>query len=72
MRYDLKFDFKRIENVKAEKGLSRPGAGLRRLFHADLGLHRRPRCDQISDGAARYGGSGWCRSPARGCWCRSR
>ena len=55
MRYDLKLDYKRMETVKAEKGLSRPRFGLRALFHAGGRLHSRPRRDQISRRAAQHG-----------------
>jgi len=39
MRYDLTLDFKRMENREGREGLSRPGRGLRGLFHADRGLY---------------------------------
>ena len=55
LRYDLKLDFKRMEMVKAERGLSRPGRGLRGLFHAGRGLYPRSPGHQISRRRAQDG-----------------
>ena len=56
MRYNLQFAYKRMEQVKADKGYEGPGRGLRGLFHAARRLRAAPRLDQVSDRPARHGG----------------
>ena len=56
LRYDLQLAFKRMDKVKADKGLCRPGGGLRGLFFADRRLHSVARRDQIHRQAARHRG----------------
>ena len=49
-------------NGEGGEGLSRPGRGLRALFHADRGLHPRPSRDQISRRPRATSRSPWRRS----------
>ena len=71
LRYDLQLAYKRMEQVKARQGLCRPGGGLRGLFHAGrrLRAHRAPPSNTSPTSATWR--SGWRRSPAPACWCRS-
>ena len=55
MRYTLKFAYKRMEQVKAEKGYQGPVVVCAVTFVAARRLHPLPRRPQISGGAARHG-----------------
>ncbi len=55
LRYDLKLDYKRMENVQVRARLSRPRRGLRDLFHAGRGLHPRSPCHQVARQPAQHG-----------------
>ncbi len=46
MRYDLQLAFKRMDQVKAEKGYQGPACGVLGAFRADCRVHSRPRRDQ--------------------------
>ena len=71
MRYDLQLAFKRMDQVKAEKGYQGPVVVCAVLFRAD----RRAMCpiappSSIWSSSATWR-SGSRRSPAPGCWCRT-
>lgn len=55
LRYDMQFAFKRVERVKAGKGLCRPGGRLCSVFLAGRGIHSVALVDQIPVQTARYG-----------------
>ena len=56
MRYNLQFAYKRMEQVKAEKGYEGPVVVCAVYFMPVAGLRSAPRLDQVSGEPARHGG----------------
>ena len=71
MRYDLQFAYKRMEQVKADKGYEGPVVVCAVYFVPIAGYIPYARRDQVSDEPARHGGLAGAGRPAPACWCRS-
>ena len=71
MRYNLQFAYKRMEQVKADKGYEGPVVVCAVYFVPVAGFVPHRAVDQVSGRASATWRSGWRRSPARACWCRT-
>ena len=70
MRYDLQFAYKRMEQVKADKGYEGPVVVCAVYFAPIAGLRAAPRVRSSIWPPSATWRSGWRRSPTPACWCR--